>query len=208
MIDGAPDVGLALEPERRGGRGLLLRQAVHLVVHDDVGHLDVLARGVREVITADGEGIAVAAKHEHVQVRSAEGHAGREGQGAAMNVVNAVRLHEIGKAAGAADAGDSRDLLVPDRALFDEFEVKREHREVTATGAPGRVIGGDFFLEERLAGGIGQRGRGGEVARPRGEFVGDVEHVKIGSVLAAALGSGVRESEGRLGCTRQQCFEL
>ena len=69
IIHRAPLVGLALETKRRRGRSLFLRQAVDPVVHHAVGQLDVLARGVGEMISADGKGVAVAAENENVQVR-------------------------------------------------------------------------------------------------------------------------------------------
>ena len=182
MIDRAPHVRLALEPDGRCRRRLLLGQAVHPVVHDDVGHLDVLARGVVQVIAANGKRIAIAAEHEHMQVGAAQRNAAREGQCAAVDEMRAVRLHEIGEAARAADARDGRDLLVPYLALLDELEVKREHGEITAAGAPRRVIGGDFLLRETLAFRVGNRrdGRGNGAdacARQRSEGNGEVVHI-------------------------------
>ena len=48
-----PVVSLALETERRSRGGLFLGQPINKVVHDHVGHFDVLAGGVHEVVTAD-----------------------------------------------------------------------------------------------------------------------------------------------------------
>ena len=138
VIHRAPDVGLALEAERRGGRGLFLGQAVDPVVHGHAGQLDVLAGGVGEMIAADGEEVAVAAEDEDVQVGPGERDAAGEGQRAAVNVVRAVGLHEIREPAGAADAGDGGDLLLPQLALLDQLEVEREHGEIAAAGTPGR----------------------------------------------------------------------
>jgi hypothetical protein len=102
---------------------------------------------------------------KHVQVRPAQRNAAGEGQRAAMNVMRAVRLHEIGKAARTTDAGHGGDLLVPELALFDQLEVEREHGEIAATGAPRRVIGGDFFFGQAFAFVCGQVGseHGGDV---------------------------------------------
>ena len=63
-----------------------------------------------------------------------------------MDVMGTVRLHEIGKTALATNPGNSGDLLVPNLALLDQLEVKREDREIAAPRAPSRVIGRDFFL--------------------------------------------------------------
>ena len=74
LIHRAPGVGLAFEAKRRRGGRLFLGQAIDPVVHDDVGHLDILAGRVIDVIAADGEGIAVTAEHEHMQVRAGQGN--------------------------------------------------------------------------------------------------------------------------------------
>ena len=157
VVHRAPDVGLALEAERGRGRGLLLGQAIDPVVHRHAGQLDVLARGVGEMIAADGEEVAVAAKHKHVQVGPRKRDAAGEGQRAAMDIVRAVGLHEIREAARTADAGDGGELLLPQLALLDHLEVKRQHGEIAAAGTPGRMVGGDFLLGQRLAVSGGRR---------------------------------------------------
>jgi hypothetical protein len=53
------------------------------------------------------------------------------------------------------------NFLVPQFALFNELEVKREHREIAAAGTPRRVIGGDFLFRQALALEIGGRRRDG-----------------------------------------------
>ena len=58
---------------------------------------------------------------------------------------------KYGKPAGAADAGDGGDLLVPHLALFDQLEIKREHGEIAAAGAPRRMVGGDFLFGQAFA---------------------------------------------------------
>ena len=151
LIHRAPDIGLALETNRRSRAGLFFGQAVDEIIHDDIGHLDVFARGVIDVIAANRKCITIAAKNEHMNVRSAQRNAAREGQGAAVNVVGAVGLHEIREATGAADAGDRGDFLVPHFALFNQLEIQGQHREVAATGAPRWVIGRDFFLGQPFA---------------------------------------------------------
>jgi hypothetical protein len=57
-----------------------------------------------------------------------------------------------------------RDVLVPHFALLDQLEVKREHREIAAAGAPRRVIGGDSFLVRPLRSVPGRRRRRGNPA--------------------------------------------
>src|SRR5690349_13832936 len=91
-----------------------------------------------------------------MQVRTAQRNAASKRQSASVNVVRTVRLDEIRKTAGTANAGDGRDLLMPQLALFNQFEVKREDREITTTGAPCRVIGRNFFLGQTFTFASGQ----------------------------------------------------
>src|SRR5436853_6744568 len=98
------------------------------------------------MISADRKRIAVTAESKHVQVRARERNAAREGQGAAMNEMRAVCLHEIRKSRTATDARHGRDFLVPDFALLDQFEIKGEDGKIAAARAPRRMIGGDIFL--------------------------------------------------------------
>ena len=106
---------------------MLLGQAIDLVVHDHQRHFDVLARGVREMIAPDGEGIAITAEGEDVQVGAGQGNAAGKGQRAAMQEVRAMGLDEIRKPAGTADPGNGGDLLMPQLALFNQLKIKREH---------------------------------------------------------------------------------
>ena len=54
-----------------------------------------------------------------------------------------------------------RDLLVPQLALLDQLEIKREHGEIAAAGTPRRMVGGDFLFRQALALGARRRGRNG-----------------------------------------------
>ena len=53
LVDRSSWVGLGLAPERGGGRGLILGQAVDEVVHHDVGKVHVLPSGVVQVVASD-----------------------------------------------------------------------------------------------------------------------------------------------------------
>ncbi len=96
-VDRTRRIGLALETDRRRWRGLFLRQAVDEVVHDEIGHVDVLARAVIEMVPANGKPVAVAAEQEHVEIGPGQADAGRERDGAAVNVMRAVAIDEIWK---------------------------------------------------------------------------------------------------------------
>ena len=117
-----------LKPIGEVGRGLVLGQAVDEVVHDDVGEVDVLARGVVEVVAADRVAVAVAAEDEDVEVGPGKADAGGERQGAAVDEVEAVAVDEVGEARRAADAGDGDDLLVRDLKLLENVVRTRRAR--------------------------------------------------------------------------------
>src|SRR5204863_3794697 len=140
LIDRALRVGFALESDRRRRRGLLFGQAIDEVVHDEIGHVDVLARAVIDMIAADGETVAVAAKEEDVQVRPGQADAGRERDGTAVNVMRAVAVDEIGKTRRATDARERDDLFVIELAFLEEFVEGRQNRKVPTTWAPGWMV--------------------------------------------------------------------
>src|SRR5439155_16397608 len=104
-----------------------------------------------QVVAADREGVAIAAEDEDVQIGPGKGDSAGKGQGATVNIMGAVGLNEIRKAAGAANAGDGGDFFVPKLSLFDQFEIKGEHREIPATRTPGRMVGRDVFLGQGLS---------------------------------------------------------
>src|SRR5262249_47340907 len=99
-------------------------------------------------IASDGKGIAVPSENEHVQVRPGQGNAAGKRQGASMDVMSAMSLHEIRKTAGATDARHGRDLLMPQLAFLDQFEIQSEHGEISAARTPGGMIGGEFLFGE------------------------------------------------------------
>ena len=159
LVHRAPNVRLAFETQRRSRRGLLFGQAIDPVVHDDVSHLDVLARGMVDMIPANGKRVAVAAKDEDVQIGPRQRDAAGKGQGAAMNEMGAVGLDKIGEPAGTTDAGHGGDLFLPQFALLNQFEIEGQNGKVAATRAPGGMVGRDFLFGQRLAFGFRQARR-------------------------------------------------
>src|ERR1019366_9399448 len=79
----------------------------------DADHLDVhiAARGVNEVVAADGEQVAIAGVDHHLQLRVGELESGGEGDGAPVGGVEAVQVGVSGDATRAADTGDDGDLV-------------------------------------------------------------------------------------------------
>ena len=151
-VEAALRIGLRLATRRRGGAGLVLGQAVNKIVHDDIGQTDVLARGVVQMIAANGEAVTVATEDEHMHIRAAQRNARGQRQGATVNEVNAVAVDEIREARGATDASDADDLLMRILQLFQHLVEGGEHGEVTTAGAPRGVVGGEDFLGELLGG--------------------------------------------------------
>ena len=82
-----------------------------------------------------------------------------------MDKMDAMGLHEIRKAAGTTDTRHRRNLLMPHFALLDQFKIKREHRKITAAGAPRRVIGGDVLLGQWFSFCVRQRRNGSNNVR-------------------------------------------
>jgi hypothetical protein len=157
LIDRAGRVGFTLEPDRRRRRGLLFGQAIDEVVHDEIGHVDVLARSVIDMVAAYRETVAVATEEEDVQVGPGQADAGGQRDGAAVNVVRAVAVDEIGKARRTTDPREGDDLLVIEVAFLEDFVERGEHREIAAARTPGRVIGGNGFFGEFFPWRFGRR---------------------------------------------------
>src|SRR5207237_7913438 len=145
-VDRAGRVGLALETDGRRGRSLLFGQAIDEVVHDEVDEVNVLARAVSEMVAADRETVAVAAKEEDVKIGPGQTDAAGERDRAAVNEVGAVAVDEIGKARRTTDPGESDDFFVIEIAFLENFVEGSQNRKVTTTRTPCWMIGGDGFL--------------------------------------------------------------
>ena len=78
------------------GRAVLaLGQAVDLVVEQQDLHVDVSADDVHEVVAADRQAVAVAGDDPDVQLGPRQLQAGRERRCAAVDAVEAVRVHVV-----------------------------------------------------------------------------------------------------------------
>jgi hypothetical protein len=116
--------------------GVARREAVDLVVHDDVGQIEVAAHGVDEVGHADAVAVAVAAHRHDVQVVVGERGPGGHGQRASVQAVHTVRVDEPGQVRRAADAGDDQHVVGLDLQLDDGFLQRLEDAEIPATRTP------------------------------------------------------------------------
>ena len=91
------------EPPARRRRELALGEAVDLVVHDDVGHVDVAAACMNEVIAADGCAVAVTAAENDIHLRLCHLDAGSKSGSATMSCMQRTAVNIAGKARSAAD---------------------------------------------------------------------------------------------------------
>ena len=143
-FDVAVGHALGLHADAAGGRGLPGGEAVDLVVHHDVDQVDVAAHGVHEVVAANAEAVAVAARDQHGHAVVGQLQAGGHRQRTAMQRVHAVGVDEAGKVRRAADAADRGDLVLGNLQLDQRLLHRSEHAEVAATRAP---VGIDLALE-------------------------------------------------------------
>src|SRR5207249_10203359 len=114
---------------------LALRQAVDAVVEQDNRDVDVAAQRVQKVVAADTEAVAVAGDDEDLEVTARCLEAGGYRRRAAVDAVEAVSVHVIRQAAGAADARDEDDLLPRHAEIGHQLLGLRQDRVVAAAGA-------------------------------------------------------------------------
>ena len=96
---------------------------------------------------------------EESREAAAQADARGKRQCAAMDVVAAVRVHEVREPRRAADAGERHDFFLRVVELFEDAVKSRKDGEVATAGAPRGVIGGQRFLGE-LGRGSNRGGRG------------------------------------------------
>ena len=134
--------------ERRRRRVLALGEAVDLVVEQDDLEIHVAPEHVDHVVAADRQAVAVAGDHPHVELGARDLEARRDRRRAAVDRVEAVRVHVVREPARAADAADEHGVLALDAELRERALDRREDRVVTAARAPADVLVG---LEVLLA---------------------------------------------------------
>ena len=142
--------GLGDLPELARRRGLPLGETVDLVVqHQDLDR-HVAAQRMNEMVAPDREHVAVAAQSPDRQVGSRHGQARGERRRASVDAVHSIRVHVVGEATRAADAGHEHDPLERQPELGQELLDRGEHRVVTAAGTPACFLtAGEVLLGER-----------------------------------------------------------
>ena len=102
-------------------RVLPFGQAVNPVVEEQHFDADIAAQHVNGVVAADGQCVAVTRGHPNFEFRVSNFDSGSNGGRAPVDGVEAVGVHVIGEAAGAANSRNYHKVL-PANAQF------REHR--------------------------------------------------------------------------------
>ncbi len=139
-VDAALRCGLGLHAQLGGRRILALGEAVDAVVEQDDLQADVAPHGVDEMVTADGQGIAIAGHHPHRQLGPRQLQAAGNSRRASVDAVHAVGFHVVRKPAGAADAGDEGEVLARNTEGGHQLLHLRQHGVVAAAGAPAHVL--------------------------------------------------------------------
>ena len=131
-------------------RRLALGQPVDPVVEHDQVDVDVPAHRVDDVVAADRQRVAVAGDDPDHQVRAGGLEASRERRRAAVDRVEAVRVHVVRQPAGAADARDEHDVLLLVAEVGHDLLGLGEDRVVAAAGAPADFLVGHEVLPGEL----------------------------------------------------------
>src|ERR1019366_3237536 len=126
---------------------------VDAIVEEENLEIHISAEGVEQVVTADGQGVAVTGGDPDIEIGPGELQARGDRGRAAMDGVKAVGVEVIGKSAGANDTGDEDDVAARDTELGEDLFGLREDGIITATGAPA-----DFLVRGEIGGGAAGAG--------------------------------------------------
>ena len=140
IVDRAEGRALGHLAERRSGRVLPFRQPVDAVVEQDDFQIDIAAQRMHEMIAADRQGVAVAGDHPDHEIGPADFQAGGHGGRPAVNRMDSVSVHVIGKPAGAADAGHEHHFLRRHAERRQHLFHLGQNRIVAAAGTPANVL--------------------------------------------------------------------
>ena len=121
------------------GRNLAGGESVDLVVHHQVGQVDVAARRVGQVVAADAIAIPVASRADHGQAVIGHLDAGSNRQKAAVEGMHAVGVEIAGKVRRAADAAYDAHVMGLNPHLRRHFLKAGENTKVPTTWTPVRV---------------------------------------------------------------------
>ncbi len=100
----------------------------------------VAAQGVDEVVPTDGECVAVARDHPHVEIRTARRQPGGDGRGPPVDGVHAVGVHVVREAGGTADAREEHGVLAAHAEVGHQHLDGGQDGVVAAAGAPAHLL--------------------------------------------------------------------
>src|SRR5262249_6571464 len=137
-------------------RYLALGQTVDLIVEEDDLDVDVAPEGVQQVSGADGQAVAVAGDDPDGEVRTSHLQAGGEGGSATVDGVEAVGVHVVREAAGAANARHEDHLFALHAQRGQRLLHLGQDRVIAAAGAPTHflVAGQVLRRQGRQGGGV------------------------------------------------------
>ena len=139
--------GLGFLAEFRRRRILPLRQPVNLVVEHQHLDADVPSQHVNRVVATDGQRIAVASRQPHFEFRMRDLDSGGYGRPAAMDRMEAERIHVIREAARTPNPGNDDKLFAGNPQLRENGLHGGENGVVPAAGAPADfLVGLKIFL--------------------------------------------------------------
>ena len=122
-----------------GGGGLAGGQSVDLIVHDDVGEVQVAAHGVHEVAQTDAVTVSIPAGDHHVHVLVGELDPGSHRHGPAVQAVDTVGMDVARQVGRATDPGDGEQFLRLDAQFSGCHLDAPENTEIATAWTPVRI---------------------------------------------------------------------
>ncbi len=146
MLDRPLRRGGRTRPLAGRGRVLALGQTIDLIIEEQDLHVHVAPQDVQRVIAADGQAVAVAGDHPHVELGIGELHARGDCRRAAVNGVEAVRRQIIRKARRTADPRDEHRLVGHGADIGERLLHGLENGVVAAARTPAHFLVGRVVL--------------------------------------------------------------
>ena len=120
----------------RQRRILPARHPVDPVVHHDRRHIDVPPAGMDEVVSPDGQGVAIAHRHQKRQFRAAHLHPDGECQRPTVECVQRMKIQVSRNPGRTSDAGNHHDVVLFQPHILDRAQKTIEHDPVPAARTP------------------------------------------------------------------------
>src|SRR5690606_32072470 len=126
LIRAAQGSALGDLPDLAGGGVLPLGEPVDPVVEQEELHVEVPPQAVQQVVATDAQGVSVARGQPDAELGVGSLHAQGDGGSPAMDRVEPIGVHVVGKSAAAADPADPDDVVEGDPELgHDPLHVRQ-----------------------------------------------------------------------------------